>query len=274
VVADCNRDTGALQAAVDAAPAAGGTINVSGVCDSVDITGKSNILLDGGDVTSVNGVSGDLLVSASNNVQISGFTAASALIANGASVFFNDVNVDGPVAVQVNGSLTQTGGSLNFLGTLGVSEGAQVRMFNGTLLDVSLTRNAAVILNTDEVDGSIIEVTNGVGVFSGSSFLGQSGSENSALNISGPSIFVQRTASMLLSGSTVVVEVPEIYVRQNAALDVLRVAEENFRVGDIILTQGGGARAFINPQADPSALPLIATCDGSAWTNANITCAP
>jgi len=274
VVADCFDDTGALQAAVDAAPVTGATIYVSGVCDAVDITGKSNILIDGGDVTSANGVSGELLVSASHNVEISGFTAASALITNGSSVSVNDFNVDGPVAVRVNGSLTQTGGALNFLGVMDVSEGAQVRMFNGTFFQVSLTRNAVAVLNTNEVDGSIIDVTNGVGVFSGSSFLGQSDSPSSALSISGPDIFVQRTASMILSGSTVVVDVPVFVVRQNAALDILRVAEENFRVGDILLQQGGGARAVITPPADPSALPLIANCDGSAWTANNIACAP
>ena len=79
---------------------------------------------------------------------------------------------------------------------------------------------------------------------------------------------------MLLTGPTVVVDVPAIFVRQNAALDLLFVAEGNFKVPTILLQQGGGARAVINPQADPSELPLIAICDGSAWTNANITCAP
>ena len=124
-------------------------------------------------------------------MQISGFTAGSALITNGSSVFVNDVNVDGDVAVRVNGSLTQTGGELNFLGILDASEGAQVRMSNGTVSgQVALTRNAAVVLNTDDVDGYTINVMGGVGVFSGASFLGQSTLSNSALNITGPRLAI------------------------------------------------------------------------------------
>lgn len=269
VNADCTADPGALQAAIDAAPAAGAIITINGACNAANITGKSNLLLDGGAIGSGNGVTGELAIRASSNIQLSGINADTLNIGDSASVFTGDLSVATFASVEVNGSLSQTGGSVTISGPIQASTGARMVFSNATLSDMTQSRNTSIILNTSIADGLDITVNGDVGVFSGSHFLAQASNPNSTITING-NLFAQRLAAILLAGDTLVVNATNAQVRQNSVLDVLGVVEANFNVGAIGLDTGGGSRLFYS---DSNNL-YTATCDASAWTDIFMSCAP
>ena len=278
VDADCSSDGAALQLAIDAAPAAGAIINISGLCDSANITGKANLLLDGGDINSGNGVAGDLTVNASRNIQLSGINAASMDFSNNASVFVGDLSVTGPVGVQLNSSMVQVGGTVNIGDQIFGSLGGQIVIDNGTLNNFALSRSASLILNANRPGGSSITLNGRLGVFSGSHFLAQgfSDSGGSVIINGNDGLVVQRTSAALFAGDTVQLNLPAqssgapaALIRQNSVLDVINMSEANFNVADISLTQGGGSRLFFFD----GSTNFEASCDDSVWTNGFIACA-
>lgn len=266
--ADCATDPDALQAAIDAAPAAGAIIGITGTCTEASIVGKSNLLLDGGAIGDGNGVTDVLTISASNNIQLEGINAGRVDIRDNASVFTGDLNVATQVEVQSSSSLLQRGGDVTIAGLLGAYTGGVVDLDRAVLGDVQLSRSASVILNANRADASPITVTGNVGSFSGSHFLAQG--SIGTVSVTGAQISVSRTAAALFAGQNVIIDVDFALVQQNAVLDVLSVPDANVSVTDIALRAGGGARFAIFDNTTP----YEANCDGSAWTEFAIVCAP
>lgn len=279
VIADCNANAGALQTAVDAAPAAGAIINVEGSCGSTAIIGKANLLVDGGDIGAGNGVSGSLQIDASRNIQLSGLSVVgeesadacdnwcpALKIANNSSVFLNgDFSAQGSVSVAVNSSLVQLAGAVNITDTTDGLQSAQIRFSNGLLGGFSISRSSSLILATDSSVDSIV-LDGSMGVFSGSHFLAQT--NDGPVSLTTDTLFVSRTAAAVLAGDTLQLNAPSVRVQQNAVLDVLGMLQENFEVGSLSLSQGGGSRLFLNPSTEQ----VVAQCDESAWVAGDLNC--
>jgi len=270
VDADCTADSGALQAAIDAAPPAGAIINVSGVCESASIYDKANILLNGGELSAGNGVSGLLLVEAARNIQLAGINAGEFYARYVSSVFTTGLKIAGNVRVVQNSSLLQFDGEVNIAGNLFAGAGGTVDIGNGaigSIGSVSLSRNSQVFNNTC---GGSIEVGS-VFVFSGGHYLAQTNDEdcNGTVTISGD-IFVQRTAAVLLVGPNTRYNGLSIKALQNSVFDVIGVPEANLNPeAQFLLRTGSGARLLFSD----SNTVREATCDGSAWADGDLVCA-
>lgn len=271
VDADCSSDPGALQAAIDAAPPAGAIILVEGSCDEATVTGKANLLIDGAPIGDGNGVTGALVISSSNNIQLSGMNAGSMMVSNSASVLVDDLNVAGDVTVEVNGALTQDGGTVTITGGLAAWTGARIDIEDASVADITQSRNTSIILNAIRADGTAGSITvNGqVGVFSGSHFLAQANSAGGSVVMNGD-LIAQRTSAALLAGEGVVLNANNVLARQNAVIDFLGLLEANFNVGSVNLLSGAGSRLIYLD----SSSTFAANCDPSAWVDVFMTCAP
>lgn len=275
VLADCANDgAGALQAAIDASPAAGAIINVVGVCDSTQIIGRTNLLIDGGTLGSGNGIGGTLNVDASRNIQLIGLTvddvaAKHALVvANNSSVLLNgDFTVEGNTNVEVNSSLIQIAGTVNISGEVNASLSGQVVINNGFMGGFGLSRSSSLVVNASDASQSV-SISGSLGAFSGSNVLAQAGDGSVSLT-SIESMIVQRNSAALIAGANVQLNMPDILVRQNSVLDVLFVDEANWNVGTVSLRWGSGSRLFFNDEAPEQ---IIADCGDTVWTAWQISC--
>jgi len=266
VDADCTADSSALQAAIDAAPPAGAIINVSGVCESASIYDKANILLNGGELSAGNGVSGLLLVEAARNIQLAGINADEFYARYVSSVFTTDLSVAGNVRVAGNSSVAQFGGEFDVAGELFAGGGGTAAIFNGSIGRVFLSRNSQVYNNTC---GGSIEVGSVV-VFSGGHYLAQTNPGCSGTVTISDDIFVQRTAAALLAGPNTRYNGLSIKALQNSVFDVIGVPEANLNPeAQFLLRTGSGARLLFSD----SNTVREATCDGSAWADGDLVCA-
>ena len=170
VSADCGADPAALQAAVDAAPAVGARINVSGACDAVLINGKSNVIVDGGGSASITGDASDdllaaLYIEASTNITIQGLSVfaggdAHALSAWHSTMFsYSSSYADGTISsMDISRGTAAAMSNITALGTgfaaLHVSQNASLTVDESFIIDGS-GQNALAV----ETGGTLLQAS-------------------------------------------------------------------------------------------------------------------
>lgn len=284
---DCTADSNALQTAIDAAPPAGAIIRISGVCDRnyTFIRGKSNILLDGDDLSSGNGLSGSLQIAGSNNVQLSDINVGTSISVNDvSSVIVRDI-IANNVGVESNSRLNQYEGKIQLTEGFSLSDGATAWINNASMEGVYLQGNAAlriVPFSTDGVSPSVefdrAHVWTGSFLFVAAYSFRLSGEEPNlgigAVAINGD-VFLDQSGIVELSGDMVRYNGSNITLRRNSSLDVSDMPATNFNPNAVIeLWTGSGARTAFDGWFDDASEPREALCfDGSVWTSWGLVCA-
>ena len=311
VFADCATDSGALQAAIDSAPAAGVIISVGGACDPIAIDGKANILIDGGGSASISGDTLDsqnsaVYIAGSRNIQIAGTTVSangdqSAMeISAGSSVALADMNINGGTLASLyteNSSAVVASGLVQLTNSnLGASATLTTRTSSFTQLSGTLDIDGILSASF----GSSVQVRNGTLDSSASGanaiFLQRqtalqllaTGSDSIVVNgnaqmFSGSSFTMngEATASILLSSS-------QIIVQRNSSVHATSPAA-SFDIGTILVRQNSVLDMFsTNFVNTPNILlqmgagarglglpggPIVAGfCEAGTWVNAQVSC--
>ncbi|HAJ75762.1 MAG TPA: hypothetical protein DCM64_04850 [Gammaproteobacteria bacterium] len=146
VAADCQADPDALQNAVDAAPAAGAIINVSGNCNSTVIFAKRNLVIDGCGSTLISGdisddVSAALYIEGSTAIQISGVDVDANGDSNGLLTWSSQIFL-------YDSSVTSSGAGINLnLGSTAIMANVDSTSTSGANTALNIGNNSAVISN-------------------------------------------------------------------------------------------------------------------------------
>jgi len=210
------------------------------------------------------------------NLEINASGNAGFAIKNGASVtaegslsVSNSNSAGFALEVRSGSVFTQADGELDLTGGLSAEHGGIVLIKNGELSAAGnvavISRNSALSLSPSGTADEIV-MSGSLQAFSSSNIdIGGDGH----VSLTGGAVLIQRNSSMMVNAvtfaGTVDVSYAILRARQNAVLDFLNA---NFvTTPGIQLILGSGMRLF-------NQIPLIATCDSSAWTDRDVSCAP